>query len=385
MALSTGGLAAIILLLMLLHAGTMIGYYFLLQKDPSLTDKCALDEKVHGILRWVLVGLISLSWIFSVAATASCSFLNIDVPFVGEMHFGFNSVEEDGEGGCTSFDSTRERNGAAYTFAVFNCLLTTAGVVGILLLQFFVLAKGRKRTWMALRIGMYISLWCCLFSFYIRQAPICDVLDCSLGGAGVTQVFNVLFLIVIVVLLFLIPVGEDVNTNRRQNQQASLEQEEDRNLNGEGENEMVETETHHLPDASIEHEVETTNPEADQDVGRNEQVETESHHLPDAPVQQQDLETTNLEEDQDLNESENKKVESETHLPDDGSIQRRKVETTNPDGSKTVTTTTIERLSSERKDDDDNDFVIVSDDDDEDNIEKPSAVDSTGDDTMDRK
>eukprot|EP00980_Cylindrotheca_fusiformis_P012219 scaffold2973_cov67-Cylindrotheca_fusiformis.AAC.6 len=256
MALSTGGLAAIILFLLLLHAGAMVGYYFLLQKNPSAAEKCALDEKSHDIVRWVLVGLISLSWIFSVAATAACTFLTV-VAYGKEIHIGFNSFE-DGDGGCTTFGSSINRNSPAFTFAVFNCLLTTAGVAGIFLLQ-FVLTKGRKRTWTAMRVVMYTSLWCCLFSFYIQEGEVCDAFDCSLGGAGVTQVFNVLFLIVIAFLLFLIPFGEDnfLNTNR-QNQ--ALE-EDDRNLN-EGENKKFETETH-MPDGSIQREEETTNPEAD--------------------------------------------------------------------------------------------------------------------------
>eukprot|EP00980_Cylindrotheca_fusiformis_P014081 scaffold3682_cov70-Cylindrotheca_fusiformis.AAC.3 len=204
--------------------------------------------------RWVLVGLISLSWIFSVAATAACTFLNVDV-YGREMHLGFNSFAEE-DGGCTTFGSSINRNSPAFTFAVFNCLLTTAGVAGIFLLQ-FVLTKGRKRTWTAMRIVMYTSLWCCLFSFYIQEGAVCDTFDCSLGGAGVTQIFNVLFLIVIAFLLFLIPFGEDnfLNTNR-QNQ--ALE-EDDRNLN-EGENKRFETETH-LPDGSIQRDVETTNPD----------------------------------------------------------------------------------------------------------------------------
>eukprot|EP00980_Cylindrotheca_fusiformis_P012215 scaffold2973_cov67-Cylindrotheca_fusiformis.AAC.2 len=253
MALSTGGLAAIILFLLLLHAGAMVGYYFLLQKNPSAAEKFALDERFHDNARWTLVGLISVSWIFSVAATASCTFLTVQAHLVEDLHVGFNSYED---GGCITFNRLISSNSAAFTFAVFNCLLTTAGVAGIFLMQ-FVLTKGRKRTWMALRIVMYASMWCCLFSFYIIQGKLCDMYDCSLGTAGVTQVFNVLFLIVIAVLLFLIPFGEDnfLNTNR-QNQ--ALE-EEDRNLN-EGENKKFETETH-LPDGSIRRDVETTNPD----------------------------------------------------------------------------------------------------------------------------
>eukprot|EP00980_Cylindrotheca_fusiformis_P012217 scaffold2973_cov67-Cylindrotheca_fusiformis.AAC.4 len=246
MALSTGGLAAIILFLLLLHAGTMVGYYFLLQKNPSAAEKCALDEKFHDKVRWALVGLISVSWIFSVAATASCTFLKVNAHLAEDLHVGFNSYEFR-DSGCISFDRLISSTGASFTFAVFNCLLTTAGVAGIFLMQ-FVLTKGRKRTWMALRI--------------IIQEVCGGSYDCSLGGAGVTQVFNVLFLIGIVVLLFLIPFGEDnfLNTNR-QNQ--ALE-EEDRNLN-EGENKKFETETH-LPDGSIQREVETTNPDGSKTV-----------------------------------------------------------------------------------------------------------------------
>jgi hypothetical protein len=168
-------------------------------------------------LRWVLLGLVLLSWIFSVAATAACTFLKVEL-FGSEIGVGFNAYDDPNEG-CTTFGASENRNGPAYTFAVFNCLLTTLGVVGIFLMQ-FLLTRGRKRTWLALRIVMYMSMWCCMFTFYIQESETCDYYDCSLGGAGITQVFNVLMLIAISVMLFLTQFGEDNAMNASQKTQA---------------------------------------------------------------------------------------------------------------------------------------------------------------------
>jgi hypothetical protein len=51
MALSTGGLAGIILFLMLLHVGALLGYYFLLQRYPSRAPKIVINEKLQGLFR----------------------------------------------------------------------------------------------------------------------------------------------------------------------------------------------------------------------------------------------------------------------------------------------------------------------------------------------
>jgi hypothetical protein len=212
-------------------------------------------------LRWALLGLIIFSWIFSVAATAACTFLKIEL-FGTEVGVGFNAFKEPNEG-CTTIDAAEDRNGPAFTFAVFNCLLTTLGVLGIFLMQ-FLLTRGRKRTWVALRIVMYTSLWCCLFTFYIQESETCDFYDCSLGGAGIAQVFNVLMLIAISVMLFLTPFGEDNAMNA--NQKTQVLEDDDHNFSNTENIEAttsqpeLEKETH-LPDGSIQREIETTNPD----------------------------------------------------------------------------------------------------------------------------
>lgn len=60
-----------------------------------------------------------------------------------------------------------------------------------------------------MKIGMYCSLWCAICTFYIRQIDVCDQFGCSLGAAGITQVFNVLSLIVVSILLFVTDCGEE--------------------------------------------------------------------------------------------------------------------------------------------------------------------------------
>jgi hypothetical protein len=201
------------------------------------------------------LGLILLSWIFSVAATAACTFLKVG----SDGGMGLNAYDHPNEG-CTFIDDAEFRNNPAFTFAVFNCLLTSLGVVGIFLMQ-FVLTRGRKRTWVALRIAMYVSMWCCMFTFYMLESELCDYVDCSLGGAGIAQVFNVLMLIAISGMLFLTPFDENNAMNANQKNQAS--EEDDGNASHTENIEAppeFERETH-LPDGSIQREIETTNPD----------------------------------------------------------------------------------------------------------------------------
>jgi hypothetical protein len=120
--------------------------------------------------------------------------------------------------GCQSFDQDisggmLQGNTVAFTFAIFNCLLTSLGLAGIVFIQ-FIIKNGRKGAWLGIQISMYISFWCCLFSFYLRQVLVCDSYDCSLGGAGVLQVFNVLFLICISLLLLVTDISDETALNK---------------------------------------------------------------------------------------------------------------------------------------------------------------------------
>jgi hypothetical protein len=51
MALSKGGLAGIILFLVLLHVGALLGYYFLMQRNPNRAPTIDINEKLQGLLR----------------------------------------------------------------------------------------------------------------------------------------------------------------------------------------------------------------------------------------------------------------------------------------------------------------------------------------------
>mmetsp|Transcript_32214 Transcript_32214/g.78292 ORF Transcript_32214/g.78292 Transcript_32214/m.78292 type:complete len:304 (+) Transcript_32214:389-1300(+) len=276
MALSPGGLAGIILFIILLHVAVLVALYFYVLKNPSKGSRFTVDDQHHGNFRWAILGLISLSWIFSVAATSACTFMKINMP-TQTAWVGLNAYENPVDG-CTRFVSIDNRNNPAFTFAVFNCLLTSLGLVGMVLMQFVVTA-GRQQLWLCLRIFMYISLWCCMFTFYIQETVTCDVYECSLAGAGIAQAFNVIWLVVACALMFVTPHGDDTGIKTAQKQQAL----EDDDLNLE--------QNHHTKAVDM----------------------TGAVSLP------------------------GQELETETHLPD-GSVQRQ-VESTNPDGSKTVTTT----------------------------------------------
>jgi len=269
MALSTGGLTGSILVIILLHVALLVPYYFSVMKNPSKAQNLTIDEKYHDRFRWSILGLISLSWLFSVATTAACTFLKINIKGT-DTWVGMNAFEHPTDG-CTRFSKQIDaRNNPAFTFAVFNCVLSFVGVFGMMLMQ-FVLTMGRKRTWLALRIFMYISLWCCMLTFYIQETDTCDVYDCSLGGAGIAQIFNVIWLVAACILMFVTPHGDDTGIKTIQKQRAL----EDDDLNLEDNMTAIdmsgtlaprgpagpfETETH-LPDGSVQRQVETTNPD----------------------------------------------------------------------------------------------------------------------------
>jgi hypothetical protein len=172
--------------------------------------------------RWILFILILLCWVFSIVATSACTFLDVTVPYKGaDIQFatGFNRfflpavIANPAE--CQSFEADvtgyfGEGNTTAFIFAIANCVLTSLGVAGIFCIQFILrIPDVRDKIWLAMRIIMYCSLWCAVCTFYIRQTAVCDAHECSLGTAGLTQVFNVLCMIVISALLFITECGEE--------------------------------------------------------------------------------------------------------------------------------------------------------------------------------
>ena len=120
-------------------------------------------------------------------------------------------LEVNGE--CVTGDIGDDRVRTAYAFAVINILLTTTALIGCLVVVLNQIKEAAKanKIWMIMGFLMLASTWCCLFTFYIQQTTGCDSVDgffnveCSLGGAGVAQVFNSMFLIGICVLFFVLP------------------------------------------------------------------------------------------------------------------------------------------------------------------------------------
>jgi hypothetical protein len=167
------------------------------------------------------LGLILLSWIFSIACTTACTFVKITQTSNGlfgydpdqyEFSFGLRRVEIAGE--CYSTVDTIEAHIlTAFAFGVLNCLLTSAALIGVALVLFNVFkdVEKAKNVWKIMGFLMLASTWCCLFTFYIQQAVSCTGLaiyvgvECSLGDAGIAQVFNSIFLIGICVLFFVLP------------------------------------------------------------------------------------------------------------------------------------------------------------------------------------
>ena len=189
--------------------------------------------------RYGLLGLILLSWIFSIACTVACTFVKIKQTasvFLGEgsiyntVHsneyfLGLRGAEYGGQ--CSTGDIGEDRVRTAYAFGVINNLLTTAALIGVPLVLFNVIKDGEKaqKVWKIMGFLMLASTWCCVFTFYIQQTGACDGingfvdLECSLGGAGIAQVFNSIFLIGICVLFFVLPLpaveGAESNNDKK--------------------------------------------------------------------------------------------------------------------------------------------------------------------------
>jgi len=231
--LPVGGFIAIVFVILLLNVGGVFGYHKFLEKNPDKTVAPKLAPELLAPLRWAMVGLIALSWIFSVACTAACTFVDmkyegtvpnfygggvVATPITLEVSFGFQCVSgpnSQGQGGVVGQDS---RADAAYAFAVINNLLTTAVLAGIVLVQLNSLGVFRPKVlqdetfagkvWRAMGFLTLASTWCCLFTFYVQQTLNCVGLkgySCSLGGAGIAQAFNAIFLIGICFLFFVVP------------------------------------------------------------------------------------------------------------------------------------------------------------------------------------
>jgi hypothetical protein len=177
---------------------------------------------------WVLVALMPVSWIMSIVAAVSCSFLSVlienplnpkeDLEWglgFSKMYLPLELASTFGQnGGCEALDTDTGNtsmllsNSAAKSFASFNCILTTVGFsLSIALTLKLTMIERRDFAWLIMRISMYISMFCCIFTFYLQESEICNVQPCSLGNHGILQVVNVIFLLIICIILFLVEPG----------------------------------------------------------------------------------------------------------------------------------------------------------------------------------
>ena len=187
-----------------------------------------------------MVALLPISLLFSLGVSFAGTFAKFKVGL-----FGFSVSDDYG-----LFNG----NGTGKAFAVFNILLTIFGVVGVMLMQFY-LKVNRAEWWLAIRVTMYLSLWCALFTFYTLQVPGAKT---SLGAAGGAQVFNVLLLIGINVLLFL--TSDGTKTDDDDNDDDDDDDNDIEKQSNKPESQKIESETH-LADGTIERKVEVTNPD----------------------------------------------------------------------------------------------------------------------------
>merc|ERR1719476_635487 len=97
--------------------------------------------------RYGLLGLLLLSWIFSIACTAACTFVkaeqNIALGIYGgsvTVYYGLHGAEFNGN--CQSGNTQDDRVNTAYAFAILNNLLTSAVLIGCPLVIFNVIKNA---------------------------------------------------------------------------------------------------------------------------------------------------------------------------------------------------------------------------------------------------
>jgi len=230
MALSVGLLSTIIMFVIIAHAGAFAAYYFHLRKQPAHSSRFTVTGITASRMHWLMIVLMFLTFILGIYAAAACNFLIAAIPNIQnpqetlDWGIGFSHIDMppkmaqyfNQDGGCESLDTDTgiivigNHNSTAKSFSAFNCILTSVGVflVSILTCKKKQIAN-RDLIWLNLRILMYISLWCAILSFYLRENATCDVYTCSLGIPGYVQIVNVVFLIIINSVLFFTDPGQE--------------------------------------------------------------------------------------------------------------------------------------------------------------------------------
>jgi len=248
--LSVGGFIGIVIALAILNVAGVVAYYKKGMKEKIFASEVVRSELVPK-LRYGLLGLLVFSWIFSIASTAACTFVKAEqnisslygVSATATTYFGLHGAEI--RGTCHSFDTAEDRINTAYAFAILNNLLTSAVLIGCPLVIFNVIkdVNTANKVWKIMGFLMLASTWFCLFTFYIQETTLCtgngDLVDCSLGGAGVLQVFNSIFLIGICVLFFVLPLpaSEEEGGKNEEDDDGGEKKDEEENKKEESEEE----------------------------------------------------------------------------------------------------------------------------------------------------
>mmetsp|Transcript_19764 Transcript_19764/g.23723 ORF Transcript_19764/g.23723 Transcript_19764/m.23723 type:complete len:273 (+) Transcript_19764:83-901(+) len=166
---------------------------------------CNLPPGTQKILRWVLFGLVFLSWIFGIVAVASCKFIEIN-----SSDYGMFSVYSESRERCIPYAKDASFDGAESAARAFGVLMSLtlsfamAFIVGIML--FIPESMLTKILWMVCRGLLPASavFSVLMFSIFGNDACTEDSADCSTSGAGIIDSLNVFILIACTVLSCLV-------------------------------------------------------------------------------------------------------------------------------------------------------------------------------------
>jgi hypothetical protein len=181
-------------------------------------------------LRWWLLGMTTISTIFSYVAVADCSFLILDY---GESNNLFNPpqlgmfsmavFDESGKAfGCVPQNGDERFKdgafGAARAFGVIGAMLQTLVFLVTAWILFVMRPDWAVQSWKMLQCLFVVALFCQLLMFSAFGSSVCEVSkeqtfgsdqpiqsDCSAGAASMLAAVNVVLLIGLTVLVCMVP------------------------------------------------------------------------------------------------------------------------------------------------------------------------------------
>ena len=180
------------------------------QDDPIINVQKSL------YFRWLMICMILLTWTLTIFSIRRCTFIMVSAKEDPLQKFGMGIYSravyhESDMLGCLTYpeEAKVEFNGAfraAQTFGTFATVLMSLVVLAGLLQLFTIAAK--ETVWFLVRSMISAALICQALVFLAFRSSVCqekEIIDCSIGGAGMATATNCLLLLGLAVLAWSVP------------------------------------------------------------------------------------------------------------------------------------------------------------------------------------